>query len=135
LHGRSRLTSLDEVAGSDDEFNGEPLLLHDVLSSGQEDPATRACRRIDWTECLCGPSKREAAIVQRLIEGAPLAALARRRPLNASTVMYHKERLGRAIQAYMGAHILIEIARNPRWKDSINAAREKMACHDLRRSL
>lgn len=75
------------------------------------------------------------AIIQRLIEGAPLATLARGRHLNTSTRMYHKERLRRAIQAYMGADILIEIGRKPRWKDSINATREKLACHDQRRSL
>jgi hypothetical protein len=50
-------------------------------------------------------------------------------------MMYHKERLGGAIQAYMGTHILIKITRNPRSKDSTNATREKLACHDQRRSL
>ena len=50
-------------------------------------------------------------------------------------MMYHKERLGRAIQDFMGTDILIEVGRKPRWKDSINVTRERLACHDQRRSL
>jgi hypothetical protein len=50
-------------------------------------------------------------------------------------MMYHKEPLAKAIRAYMGTDILIEIGRKPRWKDSINATRETLACHDQRDSL
>jgi hypothetical protein len=133
LHARARLSSMDEEVASDDL--GEPLLLHDVLGNDQEDPSTRAARKMDWSDFLSGLSKRDVAVIECLIEGKPLAGLARRRHLNTSTMMYHKERLGRAIQAYMGTDILIEIGRKPRWKDSINATREKLACHDQRRSL
>ena len=127
------MSSLDEVVGNDDQ--GEPLLLGDVLSNSEEDPATRACRRLDWSEFMSGLSKRDVAIINCIIEGRALSGLARRRHLNLSTMMYHKERLARAIQAYMGTDILIEMGRKPRWKDTINCTREKLACHDQRRSL
>jgi Holliday junction resolvase len=48
INGTTRLTSLDEagpVVGLDDV--GEPLVLHDVLSNDQEDPATKAARKMD----------------------------------------------------------------------------------------
>jgi DNA-binding NarL/FixJ family response regulator len=80
-------------------------------------------------------TKRDLAIINCILEGKPLSLLARRRHLNLSTMMYHKERLGKAIQAFMGTDILIEVGRKPRWKESINATREKLACHDQRRSL
>jgi hypothetical protein len=35
----------------------------------------------------------------------------------------------------MDRDIIIETQRRPGWKDSINAAREKMACRDQRRHL
>ena len=31
-----------------DELTGGEVLLHDVLSNDQEDPGTKAARRMDW---------------------------------------------------------------------------------------
>jgi len=62
-----------------------------------------------------------------------LASLARRRHLNNSTLLYHKERLALKIQNFMGSDILIQIRRKPNWKDCLDATREKMACREERR--
>ncbi len=48
LKARTRLNSLDEVVANNEENGGEPFLLHDVLSDEQEDPGTRAARKMDW---------------------------------------------------------------------------------------
>ena len=136
INGTTRLTSLDEAApGASVDDLGEPLLLHDVLSRADEDPATKAARSLDWAEFLSGLSKRDVAIINCLAEGKPLASLARRQHLNNSTLLYHKERLALKIQDYMGADILIQIRRKPNWKDSLDATREKMACREERRHL
>jgi len=134
LYGRSRLSSLDSEAGSMDDV-GEPLTLHDVLAANQEDPATKAARVMDWQTFLAGCSKKDQAIINCIIEGKPLASLARKRHLNTSTILYHKRRLADAIASYMGPDIIIEIQRRPGWKESINCTREKMACRDERRHL
>jgi hypothetical protein len=136
INGTTRLSSLDEAApmtGVDDV--GEPLALHDVLSNDQEDPATKAARKMDWDSFMAGLSARDQAIINCLIEGKPLASLARRRHLNNSTLLYHKERLALKIQEYMGADILIQIRRKPNWKDSLDASRERLACREERRHL
>ena len=136
INGATRLTSLDEaapVASVDDV--GEPLVLHDVLSNDQEDPGTKAARRIDWQEFVSGLSARDQAIINCLVEGKPLASLARSRHLNTSTILYHKRRLADAIANFMGSDILIQIRRKPNWKDSLDATREKMACREERRHL
>jgi hypothetical protein len=96
INGRTRLTSLDEVA-SGDEHNGEEVFeFYDVISNDHEDPATRACRKIDWDLFMAGLSERDKAIIHCIVEGEPLASLARKRHLNNSTLMYHKERLGQS---------------------------------------
>jgi DNA-binding NarL/FixJ family response regulator len=130
------LTSLDEAAPvtSVDEV-GEPLLLHDLLSNDQEDPATKAARKMDWDSFMAGLSARDRAIINYLVEGKPLASLARKRHLNNSTLLYHKERLALKIQNYMGADILIQIRRKSNWKDSLDASRERLACREERRHL
>src|ERR1039457_3200915 len=63
LHGRSRLSSMDDVAGCDAQEGEDALTLHDVLSSNDVCPASRALRRVDWTEFLAGLSNRDVAII------------------------------------------------------------------------
>ena len=132
INGTTRLSSLDEPTASDDDL-GEPLLLHDVLSRDEEDPGTKAARRMDWQTFMAGLSKRDQAIINCLVEGKPLASLSRRRHLNTSTLLYHRRRLALKIQDFMGSDILIQIRRKPNWKDSLDATREKMACREERK--
>jgi hypothetical protein len=54
INGRTRRTSLEEVVARDEESGGEIFLLHDVLSDHQEDPATKATRKLDWETCCAG---------------------------------------------------------------------------------
>jgi hypothetical protein len=136
INGATRLTSLDEaapVANVDDV--GEPLLLHDLLSNDLKDPATKAARKMNWETFMASLSVRDQAIINCLVEGKPLASLARRRHLNNSTLLYHKERLALKIQNFMGSDIIIQIQRRPGWKESINCTSEKMAYRDQRQHL
>lgn len=133
VKGHSRMTSLDDVAGTTDD--GEVFEFHDVLSNDQEDPATKAARRMDWDSFMNGLSKREQAIILCMIEGKPLSGLARRKRINPSTIMYSKNRLASAIQEYMGSDIIKDIQRRPGWKESINCSRERLACREERRHL
>jgi hypothetical protein len=134
INGTTRSTSLDEAApltSADDV--GEPLVLHDVLSRDEEDPSVRAARSLDWRTFMASLSARDQAIINCLVEGKPLASLARRRHLNNSTLLYHKNQLASKIQDFMGSDILIQIRRKPNWKDCLDAIKEKMACREERR--
>jgi hypothetical protein len=136
INGTTRLTSLDEAApGASVDDVGEPLVLHDLLSNDQEDPATKAARKMDWDTFMAGLSARDQAIITCLVEGKPLASLTRRRHLNNSTLVYRKRRLADAIANFMGSDILIQIRRKPNWKDSIDASRERLACREDHRTL
>jgi hypothetical protein len=96
INGRTRLTSLDDVAAQDDE-GGEIFEFHDVLAADQEDPATKATRKLDWETFMAGLSDRDQAIIQFMAEGESLAHLARTRNLNSSTLSYCKDRLAKSI--------------------------------------
>jgi hypothetical protein len=135
INGKARLTSLDEVAASDEENGGEIFEFHDVLGSNEEDPATKACRHLDWQEFMAGLSDRDQAIIECIIEGNPLASLARKKGFNSSTLISRKKHLAKAILEFMGLQILTDIQRRPGWKDSINCTHERMACREERRHL
>jgi hypothetical protein len=90
---------------------------------------------MDWDSFMAGLSDRDKAIIHCMVEGEPLASLARSRGFSASTLMYREERLAKAIAEFMGVDIIIEIGRKPRWRDSINCSRERLAFREERRHL
>ena len=128
LNGRSRIESMDQIVTSDGETGGESYELHDVLANEQEDPATQAARKMDWDTFMAGLSVMDQALIDCLVEGKPLATLARKRHLHNATLSYHKRRIAEAIVNFMGADIIIEIQKRPGWKNNLDATREKMAC-------
>ena len=129
INGATRLTSLDETAPvtSVDDV-GEPLLLHDVLSRDEEDPGTKAARKMDWQQFMSSLSARDQAIIQFMIEGKNGPSIARKLGVCSSTIIHRKRSLALKIQEYMGADILVQVQRSPRWKQDLETTREKMAC-------
>ena len=127
LNGTTRLNSLEEVVASSDE-GGEIFTFNDVLSRDEEDPSTRAARKMDWEDFMAGLSARDQAVIECLIEGKPICSMARKLKVNDSTIQTSKRRLAIKIVEFMGSEILIDIQRRPVWKNSLTATKEKMAC-------
>jgi hypothetical protein len=69
INGTTRLTSLDEAAPvtSVDDV-GDPLALHDLPANDQEDPATKAARKMVWEHGLIrGRDQHTAALKGRFL--------------------------------------------------------------------
>lgn len=133
LSGKTRLSSLDEVVASNEECGGEIFTFNDVLSNDQEDPGTKAARKMDWETFMSSLSGRDQAIIQFMIEGTTGSVMARKLKVCDSTISNCKRGLAVKIQEFMGADILIEVRRSPRWKQDLQAARERMACREERK--
>ncbi len=133
LNGRTRLTSLEEVASTIEEAGEEIFLFHDVLSNDSEDPSTRAARKMDWQEFVAALPDRERKMVEFVAEGRSLRNAARAFKCSSSAVQSSKRDLALKILDFMGPDILVEVRRLPRWKQDIQTAREKMACRTERR--
>jgi DNA-directed RNA polymerase specialized sigma24 family protein len=134
LHGKTRLHSLDEVVASDEETGGEIFTFNDVLSNEQEDPSTRAARKLDWESFCAGLPERERVAVVLVAEGKTLRQAARYLGVSESTMQTSKRRLGVKILEFMGADIMIEVRRRPQWRNSLEATREKQACRVQRQA-
>jgi len=134
INGATRLTSLDEAAPvtSVDDV-GEPLLLHDVLSRTEDDPGTKAARRLDWDSFMASLSARDKTIIEFTIEGRTSSSIAQKLKVCDSTIRNSKKNLALKILEFLGADILIEVCKSPRWKQDLQATREKMACREERR--
>jgi hypothetical protein len=132
LNGKTRLNSLEEVVASSEENGGEIFELHDVLSRDEEDPGTKAARRMDWSSFLASLSARDQAIIQFLIEGKSGSAMARKLGVCTSTIQHRNRSLATAIVEFMGADILVQVRKLPRWKDDIMNCRERLNCRHER---
>ena len=63
MKARTRLNSLEEVVPINEETGGEIFLLHDVLASDQEDPGTKAARKMDWERMMKALTPREQIMI------------------------------------------------------------------------
>ena len=128
LKGRSKLESMEQVVASNEECGGEIWELHDVLSRDEEDPGTKAARKMDWSEFVSGLSAREQAVIECLVAGRSLRNAAKRFRVCDSTMQGDKRKLAVKILDFMGFDILIEVRRSPRWKDDLMTSRERLTC-------
>jgi hypothetical protein len=128
LQSRSRLESLETVVAEAQETGGEIYLLHDVLASDQEDPGTKAARKMDWSEFASALTERERAAINCLVEGRSLREVAKSFRVCDSTMQGDKRKLAIKIQTFFGSDILIEVRRSPRWKDDLMTSRERLTC-------
>ena len=119
---------MEQVVASNEECGGEIWELHDVLGSDQEDPGTKAARKMDWSEFASALTERERAVINCIIEGRSLRDAAKSFRVCDSTMQGDKRKLAVKIQEFMGCTILVDIQRSPRWKQDLEASREKLTC-------
>jgi hypothetical protein len=120
---------MEEVVAVNEETGGEIYLLHDVLSNDdQEDPGTKAARKLDWETFMAQLSARDQAVIGFLLEGRTKSSMARTLGVCPSTIQHRKNRIAVKIVEFMGDDILIQIQRSPRWKQDLATVKEKMAC-------
>jgi len=123
---------MEQVVASNEECGGEIWELHDVLSRDEEDPGTKAARKMDWSEFASALTERERAVINCIVEGRSLRDAAKSFRVCDSTMQGDKRNLAVKIQTFFGSDILIEVRRPPRWKDDVMTAREKLTCKHLR---
>jgi hypothetical protein len=126
LNGASKLHSLNEVV-SQSEGGDEIFELHDVISNDHEDPSVQATRKLDWDTFMSGLSKMEKLVVEFICAGRTLREAGRSVGVGDSTMQTHRKKIAAKIVDFMGAGIIADSTREPRWRDNIHAGRERQA--------
>ena len=127
LNGHCRLHSFDEHVAVD-RSTDEPLTLEEILSAPGDDPATQACRRLDWDSVIQKLDAITRAVLLCLATSEELNGLVRRLRKSRSTIQNQKDRLARLIKAHLGADILRQVQEQPGWHNDMRVTREKLAC-------
>jgi hypothetical protein len=131
ISGRCSLMSLDAPLSS--ETDGEPIMcLHDVLASRTEDPATSASRRLDWAQLvpLLDGNAREVLVC--LSKGEDLTTLVPKLKRSRAALQIDKQHLAALVREHLGQEILLQVQEQPRWRDDVQANREKLVCRNAR---
>ena len=127
LDAKSCVLSFEEPVGSDPE-TGEAVALGDMLAGDDVDPSVAAARNIDWEDFLRGHDRRYTAVVMTAVNGKPLRSLKKRFRVSDSGISGLKHRLAADVREAMGADVLDEVCRKPRWHGSLVVEHEKAAC-------
>jgi len=127
LGGRSRLHSMDEPVNHPDSGD-EPFTLADALASDHDDPGVEAARRLDWTEFEEKLDAVTRAILQAMVAGRDLTALVARFGKSRTGLHNDKNRLAALIKERLGSDILGISQERARWRDNLDAGRERQAC-------
>ena len=85
-----------------DRSTGEPLTLGEILPARDDDPATQACRRLDWDQMIQQLDAITKAVLVCLATCEELTSLVARLGKCRSSLQNHKDRLARLIKEFMG---------------------------------
>ena len=122
-----RVHSFEEPVAVD-RSTDEPLTLGELLPAHNDDPATQACRRLDWDCLLQRLDEITKAVLLCLATCEELTSLVTRFGKSRSTIQNVKDRLARFIKAHMGEDILRQVQEQPGWHNDVQAIRQKLAC-------
>ncbi len=127
LAGRSRLVSLEQPFNGPSE-DDEPTCLHDMLAGKSEDPSVAACRRLDWEPLVASLARPVREVLRCLVEGEDLTTLVPKLKRARSTLQNDKAHLAVLVRTHLGDDILQQVQERPRWRDNVEANRERLAC-------
>jgi hypothetical protein len=99
-----------------------------MLPARDDDPATQACRRLDWNDLVQQLDAITKAVLLCLASCQELTSLVKRFRKSRSMIQNHKDRLARLIKAHLGEDILRQVQEQPGWHNDMHVAREKLAC-------
>ena len=96
-----------------DRSTDESLTLGEILPARDDDPATLACRRLDWDSVIQKLDAITKAVLLCLATCEELTGLVKRFRKSRSMIQNHKDRLARLIKAHLGEDILRQVQEQP----------------------
>ena len=92
-------------------------------------------RKLDWESFVASLDTRLFAFLEWIAQGNELSRLAALWKTTPSVIAKMRKDLASKLQEFFGADLWTMLTDEPRWKDGLLAARERMACRYDRRSV
>ena len=131
LQGRSTVYSVNEevlMCGETDET----VEVSELMSRDEEDPSTRATRRLDWQDFFASRDRKDRKLLSFIAEGRELNEIASKLKLTRLAVRQRTEQLRAPLRAFFGDALMADVCRSPQWFNDLRAVKEQLACRSER---
>ena len=99
-----------------------------MLPGRDDDPATLACRRLDWDSVIQKLDAITKAVLLCLATCEELTGPVKRFRKSRSMIQNLKVRLACLVKEHLGDDILRQVQEQPGWHNDMHVTREKLAC-------
>lgn len=127
LSGMTRLRSMDESVGVDEDDPSGELTLHDCIASPVEDADVAAARELDWEPVVAGMDERRRGILMATADGTGTAELAQEYGVTAPRICQLRESIGEYIVNAWGDNGLANVTTPSKWRAGLRAGVERRA--------
>ena len=83
---------------------------------------------MDWAPLVDSLDATARKILHGLIEGRDLTSLVPKLKRSRSSLQTDKMRLAQLVKEHLGEDVMRQVQEPPRWRDNIEANRERLAC-------
>ncbi len=131
LNGRSTVNSIHEEVPMSSETD-ETVPVSELMTTDQEDPATKATRKLDWQQFYRTQDRNGRRLLTCMIEGCETPEISRKLKLTRLAVRRRTQQLRAPLRAFFGEALLADVCRSPQWFNDLRAVREHLACRGQR---
>ncbi len=126
LNGRSAVGSIHEEVPMSSETD-ETVPVSELLSRDEEDPSTKATRRLDWQEFYRTQDRNGRQLLTCIAEGQSPREIADQLKLTRLAVRERTDQLRTAVKSFFGDGVIAEVCRSPQWFNDLRAVKEHLA--------
>ncbi len=131
LNGRSTVNSIYEEVPMSSETD-ETVPVSELLSRDEDDPSTKATRKLDWQEFYRTQDRNGRQLLTCIAEGCETPEISRKLKLTRPAVRQQTDQLRTALKSFFGERVIAEVCRAPQWLNDLRAVKEHLACRGER---
>ncbi len=131
LNGRSTVSSIHEEVPMSSETD-ETVPVSESMSTDQEDPSTKATRKLDWQQFYRTQDRNSRQLLNCMAEGQSTGEIAGRLKLTRMAIHQQTDQLRTDLKSFFGAGVIAEVCRSPQWFNDLRAVKEHLACRGER---
>jgi hypothetical protein len=110
----------------------EKVPVSELMSTDQEDPSTKATRKLDWHQFYGTQDRSGRRLLTCIAEGQSTSEIAGRLKLTRLAVRQRTDQLRTALKSFFGDGVIAEVCRSPQWFNDLRAVKEDLACRGER---
>jgi len=105
----------------------ETVPVSELMSRDEEDPSTKATRKLDWQQFHRTQDQHNRQLLACLAEGCDTRAITGKLKLTRLAVRRRTDQRRTALKLFFGDGVLAEVCRSRQWFNDLRAVKEHLA--------